>query len=272
MMFTILGGSGFIGGALVRALRDQGHEVQAPPRGAPDLLERDLGEVIYCVGLTADFRGRPFDTVDAHVVLLRQLLQAGRFRSLLYLSSTRVYGQAAHGSEEQRLSVDPSNPDELYNLSKLMGESLCLASGRDGVRVARLSNVYGADFASSNFLAVILRQALVDAAVRLRTARDSAKDYVSIDDVVALLPRIALGGKERLYNVASGRNVSNGELLDGLSRLASFTVEVDAKAPAPTFPRISIDRAGGEFGYAPRSILADLPGLVGAFRKAERVK
>jgi len=271
-MFTVLGSAGFIGSRLVEALQRQGHDVHAPARGEQELFRRDLGDVIYAVGTTADFRSRPFDTVEAHVCLLRQVLQSGEFRSLLYLSSTRVYSRDARAEEGQRVTVDPANPDELYNLSKLMGESLCLATGRDTVRIARLSNVYGGDFESQNFLAEVIRQAVRQGRVRLRTALSSAKDYVGIADVVAVLPRIAMSGKERLYNIASGRNVSHDELLAGLSRLVPLTVEVEGGAPEVVFPPISIERARHEFGFAPKNIMEDLPDLVAGFKKAVSVE
>ena len=49
-------------------------------------------------------------------------------------------------------------------------------------------------------------------------------------------------------------------------------VEVDAHAPAVVFPSISIDRARNEFGFVPRSIMADLSDLVADFRKVVPVK
>lgn len=271
-MFTILGSTGFIGGSLASTLRQQGHDVYTPARGEQEVFRRNLDDVVYAIGLTADFRRQPFETVEAHVCLLREVLQTANFRSLLYLSSTRIYGQGARAEEGERASVDPANPDELYNLSKLMGESLCAASGRETVRVVRLSNVYGSDFGSQNFLTEVIRQALLEGRVRLRTALGSAKDYVGITDVVAVLPTIALSGKARLYNVASGRNVSNGELMADLSRLMPLSVEVEDQAPTVVFPPISIDRARNEFGFAPKGILVDLPDLIADFRKAAVVR
>src|SRR3954470_22708673 len=87
---TILGGSGFIGSALVERLAKIGLSCQAPDRGQK-LTGKKLGDVIYCVGLTADFRSRPLETVDAHVCHLLHVLRDGDFESLVYLSSTRVY-------------------------------------------------------------------------------------------------------------------------------------------------------------------------------------
>src|SRR5437868_14664917 len=89
-MITVLGASGFIGSHIVRELEQRGEKYYAPAK-VETIWDKDLGNIIYCIGLTADFRTRPFDTVEAHVCKLNELLKRGRFDSLLYLSSTRVY-------------------------------------------------------------------------------------------------------------------------------------------------------------------------------------
>lgn len=81
---TVLGATGYIGSRLVAHLQAQGHSVWAPVRGDAEVFTRPLGHVMYCVGLTADFRTRPFDTVDAHVGLLAEVLRRAQFDSLLY--------------------------------------------------------------------------------------------------------------------------------------------------------------------------------------------
>jgi nucleoside-diphosphate-sugar epimerase len=184
MSWTVLGASGIIGRRLTAHLRSVGHIVDTPGRNDDNLYRRPLGHVIYAIGLTADFRQRPYDTVNSHVSVLAELLQQGNFESLLYLSSTRVYARAAGGSEDSPLPVLSQDPSDLYNLSKLMGESLCLQDARAGIRVARLSNVVGGDNAeSANFLPSLVREARSGRIV-LQTAMDSVKDYIHIDDVV----------------------------------------------------------------------------------------
>jgi hypothetical protein len=123
---------------LVKRLQAVGATVTVPARQDTSWLQQDLGHVIYAIGRTADFRGRPHDTVEAHVGLRSQLLRDGRFDSLLDLSSTRVYQGMPQGNEGADLIVNPNSPDDLYNLSKLLGESLCLNDTRQMVRVARL--------------------------------------------------------------------------------------------------------------------------------------
>jgi nucleoside-diphosphate-sugar epimerase len=267
MSFTILGGSGFIGSHLAARLRAAGEEVFTPERDDDAYLGRELGHAVYCIGVTSDFRSRPLDTVDAHVTTLMPLLRRGRFESLLYLSSTRVYRGSADGRENTTLSLRTEVSDDLYNVSKLMGEAACLASGRPAARVVRVSNVYGGGMSPKSFLAAVLSDAVGMARIQFETTLDSCKDYLSLDDLLALLPRIATTGRHRLYNVASGINVTNRELSALISRLTKCRVSVAADPYSSVFPKISIDRVQREFAFAPVRLEHRLPPLVEALRR-----
>lgn len=239
-------------------LQSEGHKVYTPSRGDDDIYRRNLGHVIYAIGLTADFRQRPYDTVKAHVSMISELLQQGDFKSLLYLSSTRVYARAKDANEEDALTVLPQDASDLYNLSKLMGESLCLQDNRNGVRVARLSNVVGGDDAESeNFVPSLMREALRGRIV-LQTNPNSAKDYIHVDDVVELLPRIAIGGCERLYNVASGVQTTHAQWVTQIMSKYACAVEVAPAAATVSFVPIDISRIKIEFNFQPRPVLSIL--------------
>jgi nucleoside-diphosphate-sugar epimerase len=264
-MITVLGASGFIGSHLTKRLDVLGDQYMAFDReaGVPRGLS---GHVIYCVGVTADFRSRPFDTVEAHVCRLMEALRYSQFDSLLYLSSARLYDDADSTSEDAAIRIAPLDANHLYNTSKAMGESLALNCGRP-TRVVRLSNVYGADLNSDNFLPSLIRDAVVHKRIVLQTSADSAKDYISIDNVVDALINIATSGRERLYNIASGFNVSNGELAEALSSATACTVEFEQDAPSVTFPAINIDRLQAEFNFQPSHVLDDIPHLVDLYRR-----
>ena len=266
-LITVLGASGFIGSHLVTTLQARGAEHIALGR-ADSLPDRNLGDVIFSIGLTADFRAQPLETVEAHVCRLREVLQSCEFDSLTYLSSTRIYGHASETTEEtDSLPVNPNEPDELYNISKLMGESLALSSGKNA-RVVRLSNVYGDDFSSGNFLSTIIGEAISNHRIVLRTAPESAKDYISVDDVVRVLLEIVARGSERVYNVASGENLTNAKLAAAIRKITGCSIEFVPGAPCVTFPQIDIARIRSEFDFAPRALLDDLSNLIASYRAA----
>lgn len=274
MKYTVLGATGFIGSHVAALARSLGHEVVCPGRDE-NLEGQHLGHAIYSIGITADFRRRPHDTVTAHVTKLQEVLTCTSFDSLVYLSSTRVYARCvspAEGSdawlgisEEAEIPVLPTDFSDLYNLSKLMGESIALASS-PRVKVARLSNVVGPDFNSDNFILSVIRNCIRDGRVELKTSLNSAKDYVSVDDVAALLLQLGPAGKHSVYNVASGANTTHGEITHELTQLTGATVSVAEASPTITFPRIDIRRAVNELNFTPRRLEGLLPTLVARLR------
>ena len=257
--FTVVGSAGFVGSRLLATLRTRGAQVWAPARDEPLPWDRPLGHVMYCAGLTADYLARPFDSVQAHVSLLSQLLQYEEFDSLVYLSSTRLYDGLGVGlaHENAVLPIDPSNPRHLYDLSKGLGESLCHVAGKGRARVARLACVYEGPQDADGFLPALLRQvqAARNAGVRQVEVSSSphfARDYVCLGNVVEALIRIALQGKQSVYNVASGVNVSNAELFEYLGRRWGCNVLPQLQTvPGPT-PIVDIERLRSELQWQPR--------------------
>ena len=267
MRFTVLGASGFVGSHLVAELRRRDVEVAAPRRDDwHDALRSHPGHVLYCAGLTADFRAHGADAVRAHVCRLLEVIERDSFESLVYLSSTRVYRGSESGSENSTFRVDPSSPDDLYNLSKLTGEALCLSRGDGRIRVARLSNAYGSDWMSTNFLMSVVRAAADTGAVEMETAAESRKDYIAIEEAVRLLLAIAERGRQALYNVASGESTTNGEIAAVLERLG-VRVTVRPDAPVVVFPPVDVSRTSAEFQPARRALVDDLPQLIATYRE-----
>lgn len=265
MTFTILGADGFIGSHVVRMLARRSLEYRAVGRG--DSIDGCLGDVIDCVGVTADFRQRPYEALEAHVSRVVRFLESSSFDSFLYLSSTRVYRRAQDGRETTVIPVDPSDTDDLYAISKLAGEAACLRCENPRVRVARLSNVYGVDADVATFLASVIWSALRDAQVVLTIDQFSARDFVAVGDVATILPAIAVGGTHRIYNVASGRNVCAGDLVREVCRLTGADF-IAGGGPLVSFPSIATDRIREDLGFTPTYVADDLPALVSGYRRS----
>ncbi len=211
---TIIGATGFVGRRLQARLTAEGWDVYAPAKGDKSLFGRDMGVVFYCAGLTADYDRRPFDTVEAHASLVSELIKAGRFEQLIYLSSTRLYdGQAAVELDETApLLFDVADPRRVYDLSKALGENLTLARTEGRGAVARLANVFDWEPDAPGFLSEWLIEAARTRELRLDSSPHIARDYIHLDDVISALIAMSEKPAQGVVNVASGQLTANGEI------------------------------------------------------------
>ena len=258
---TVLGASGFVGSHLAEYLQRAGIQPILPARGDDSIFKKNLGYVYYCIGLTADYAQRPFDTVEAHSSLLSRLLESANFERLVYLSSTRLYDFAASGNEEADIALNPKNPRHVYDLSKMLGEWLCQNTSQGKAKVARLASVYSSNLADRNFLHTTIEQALLGKSLTIDTAPDYARDYVHIDDVCAALTAILADGNQPIYNVASGQNVSNADLFAAIAHHTGTEIRAAKPTQGAKAPIVDISRLKSDFGYAP-ALLADKIGFV----------
>lgn len=256
MKWTILGAEGFIGSALCQYLKSKNQNVLEITRKNIFKNHESLGNAIYCIGLTADFRTKPHQTIDAHAALLSKVLQEYTFDSFLYLSSTRLYSNdlGDFDLKENQFVVNPANPSDLYNISKLLGEAICLQMPSSKIRIARLSNVVGkvVQINSLNFLDNIVHDAIKFGQISLRTTIDSEKDFIHIDDLTKIIVKIVLHGNDRIYNLASGENVSNLQIVNGLQNLVPLSVDFSKDAVKWSFPPINVKSLIREFNFTPQ--------------------
>jgi len=246
--FTVFGSTGFVGCSLTNYLKANGYDVLTPDRDANVAKLGHLGHIIYCIGLTGDFRLRPLETMQAHVSKLGDVMSLGQYDSLLYLSSTRVYMGNNSSREDTEIATKPEHADHLYNISKIAGEALCI-SGGSRHRVARLSNVVGPVKDMSDAFVSKLFLDAKSGAVHLQTHPQSEKDYIWIEDCVALLSKIAVNGEQRVYNVASGMQTNAEFWLDHVSSVTGCAVSVATDAELLSFPKINVARITSEFKF-----------------------
>ena len=236
MRIVVTGASGFIGQALLPALRARGHEVVALDRAATgDLAEftgwpavlRGAGAVVHLAALA---HSRDVDearlravNVDAPLALGRAAAAAGV--KMLMMSSVKVLGE-----ETPRQPFDDSNPpapQDAYARAKAAAEAGLRAVPGLALTVLRPPLVYGPGV-KANFLALMRAVArgwplplagidnrrslvfagnLADAAVRCLEAREaSGRTYGVTDGAPLSTPAlcralgVALGRPARLFS------------------------------------------------------------------------
>lgn len=246
--YTVIGSNGFIGSHVVKYLSNAGNSVNCIDRNTIEQIE-DLGHAIYCIGVTADFRKKPFETVDAHICVLSKILQQAHFESFTYLSSTRIYRHCQSTKEDSELTIIPHELESLYDISKVMGENLCINSGKKNVKIVRLSNVVGVDRSAGNFLSEVILKGIREGAVEFNGSPESSKDYVDINDVCRVLKLVATEGKYLCYNLASGLSLRNIEIATILEKNIGCKIVFKEESIAQIFKEISTERIKSEFGF-----------------------
>jgi len=270
--FTVLGGKGFIGSNLIARLKEDGHQVFAPLQITPEVLKTKHGHLIYSIGLTSDFRKRPLDTMQAHVCILRDLLEQTEFDSLTYLSSTRVYHRSDSTNESSSLRLSPENPDDLYNISKLAGESLCLHSGRPNVKIARLSNIVGYRKDSDLFIDQLLHEITANKTLTLKSSLSSEKDYLYINDAINTIISLTTSTATGCFNVASGNNISNQTIIDHLKKNFEFELSISDNAPAIEFMPIDISKLKNIFAVESAQFAEYFPQFINFYKNCKGIK
>lgn len=267
MQFTILGASGFIGSHLASRLAEDGHRVWRPSRTDLNSLgQRDLGHVFYCIG-EDDVIGNPCNAADAHIARLANVLKCRNFASLTYLSSTRVYFGADSADEGSELRVLPGDDGILFGIMKMAAEKLCYAFNNPAVRVVRLSSVVGFAPNGKSLIPALIKDAVLRRRMNLTISPQSSRDYIAVEDVIDILPRIAVEGKRRCYNIASGVNIRLGEIVRLIARELASECDWRDDAPTVVFPPIDTSRVRTEFSFAPRPALDALISVCSEFRR-----
>jgi nucleoside-diphosphate-sugar epimerase len=181
----------------------------------------EVDYLFNCAGNTGDFRNQIFETVESNIQLAIFLLKnAVVKKSLIPLSSTRIYGFAYHKDINFSetfvgfLHHSHNELDFIYDGSKKMMEAI-YTNVKKPYRIAipRLSNVFGkyqeGQLDNSTFLKAMLEAKIKGNKLTTEQDTDSFKDYIFIDDAIEGILRIALFGEDKeCYNICLGKSYS----------------------------------------------------------------
>jgi nucleoside-diphosphate-sugar epimerase len=186
-----------------------------------------VGTIYYCLGVTGDFGSRIVETVESHVSTLAKIANTGRFKKIVYLSSSRVYGQSNSTVESEGIKFQNIEFSNLYDFSKLMGE--CILYQKEFFEksvILRLSNVVGENQPITTAIGQMLEGAR-SGKIKLKDTFEFGRDYVCLSDVVSVLVNIGKLKEGNTYNVSTNSIITNENILDWLNEKFSFSVEIE---------------------------------------------
>ncbi len=258
MRCLVLGGRGFVGQRLARALLQQGYQVRVFDRPDPvaemELIEQGAefigGDFFNCSDLLRAINGceilfhllattlpkssndSPLDDASTNILgtiaLLDLVAKIRGVRVIFASSGGTVYGapQALPIPEDH-----PTDPLCAYGISKLAIEKyLALYARLQGLdyRVLRIANLYGegqSPFRGQGAVAVFAYQALHGQTIEIWGDGSAVRDYLHVDDaVLALLAAMVHTGTDRVLNIGSGRGLSLNELIEALEGVLGWHI------------------------------------------------
>ena len=215
MKVVVTGASGFLGDAVVKALRNFDTEVIPVSRSdnmscyrVSAYHEAPRADILIHLAEDSDrqrvnksgklYERAILNTLDA---LIRK-----RYNRIVYASSGILYGDR---NPKPHKTGDVVHITDTYTSVKRRSEIAILENG-DHV-VARLANIYGPRMAEGNVLSTILNQIPNSAPL---TVRDGTpiRDFLWIEDAAAGLARMALGKAHGVFNLGCGEGISIAEL------------------------------------------------------------
>ena len=261
-IFTIFGHTGFIGTHLKKRLKK--NTLILPKRGQTK-FKKFLHNIIYCIG-SDDWINDTYNSFQANLGYIPEVLKDNNFKSFTLLSTTRVYKKNNITNENTDIIVNSSDIDNFYNIKKLCAESYLLAQKKK-INIIRLSNIYGDNYNSPLVLPKLITNSIKNKKIYLTINKDSSKDFLSIKDAVEMIKKISLNGKGGIYNVASGKLYKLIDIAKKIQKYTGCKIILKNQKILIKEPKINIKKIKKEFKFKFSSdLLNDLEVLIQEYK------
>ena len=182
-------------------------------------------------GRTLDREKDSPEIYDANLAMARNLSEFLKKKppgKLVYFSTVSVYGD-----QKTDLTIHEetqTNPSTHYGAAKREGEFLFQKAGEAAgfsVLILRPCRIYGPGVVYANYGPVqFIQEILKKKCVTLYGDGNELRDQLFIEDIVQMLDFLLQKNAAGIYNCATGKSVSFGEILDCLKKIAPFPFKI----------------------------------------------
>jgi nucleoside-diphosphate-sugar epimerase len=289
---AVTGATGFLGGYLVRALRERGAHVVAVVRNAtkarellPEDVELRIADLADRDALTRAFAG--VDAVIANAAVIAffdpklahstnvdgtrnvfQAIAAAGVKRAIAISTTEVYARA-NGKRDETRALREHGPGwflQAYGVSKAEGERLAAQSARAAdvaLTIFRPCGITGpADPLLITWVERFMKPWLVPFPTHVAIGVAHAADIAQAVLLALEKPEVSAG---KVYNL-QGNTATLWQLADAWKRAGGRSPKLRLPVPVPVSLRHDDDRVRRELGWQPRGIDAIMSEAVQARR------
>ncbi len=233
---VVIGGSGFIGKAIVSSLAKANIPALSLSSKDIDLSDSQSIEKVCALVLPTDSvmllsaltpdKGKDIATFNKNIAMMANLMSALKIRGcahFVYFSSDAVYSfQSVYVNEGT-----PAAPEDLYGLMhrtrEIMGKELAAP-----YLVLRPTLVYGdGDTHNAYGPNRFLRNALSNGKISLFGGGEELRDHIAVGDVADIAVLCLKNRTEGILNLATGNSASFHEIASMVSNSPSFNVQIE---------------------------------------------
>ena len=260
---VVLGGGGFIGGAIVRRLKGSGIACNSLGRpdfdllkpGAAARLAQTLGNQDTLIFVSAKAPCKDMDTLKDNNEMAQAVVAALRKKPVahvVYISSDAVYKDSASPLTEESCA----EPGSLHGVMHLTREVALRQEFAGPVAAVRATLVYGLDDPHNGYGPNRFRRlAAAGQDIMLFGEGEEQRDHVHVDDIAELVRDIILRRSTGIANAVSGQVVS-------FHALAQFAVtEFSSKSIIKGTPRNGPMPHNGLRPFDNSAVLKAFPGF-----------
>ena len=185
--------------------------------------------------------------IQSNVVGTQNLLECFRkakYGKMVHISTDEVYGHLGF-NDPSFLESTPINPRSPYAASKASSDLLCMAYINTfdcNISITRCCNNYGPNQHSEKFIPTIIKSLSKNKKVPIYGEGLNIREWVHVHDHNLAVWAVATKGKPEVYNIGSGVELTNIELVDKICKIMDKDLDKSA-----VFVE---DRLGHDFRYS----------------------